>query len=134
MTPDFGKDLSCTTSIMTARYSTGPRLVAEALFRRFTTPRGMLQGGEDEQNFGLDLAALVGSVSTPSAVAALPGQIEAEALKDERVESVTVSVTSTTVGPATSWNITIKAQTGAGPFSLVLGVSGVTVALLGIAG
>jgi hypothetical protein len=131
-TVDFGRDLSCTTSILTTRYSTGPRLVAEAIFRRFITPRGSLQGGEDEQNYGLDLANLIGSVSTPSAVASLPGQIEAECIKDERVISATATVTSTTSGPSTAWNIQINGKTGAGPFALVIGVSGVTASLLGI--
>lgn len=110
----------------------GPRLVAEASYRRLRTTRGMLRGGEDEANYGLDLADLIGSVATKSDAAALPGRVQAELLKDERVESVTVTVTSTVDGPATSWTVSVEGTTADGPFSLVLSVSEVTVDLLGI--
>jgi hypothetical protein len=110
----------------------GVRLVAEAIYRRITTPRGMLTGGEDEANYGIDLADLIGSVSTPAAVAALPGQIQSEIMKDERVESVDVNVTSASTGPSVTWNITIDAETAVGPFSLVLSVNDVTAELLGL--
>jgi hypothetical protein len=129
---DFGKDTSCLTGLRTGRFVTGARLVAEAAYRRITTPRGTLQGGEDEANYGIDLADLIGSATSPSAVAALPGQIQSELLKDERIASVTATVTSSTVGPSTTWTVSIEATTADGPFSLVLAVSGVTVELLGL--
>ena len=76
---------------------------------------------------------LIGSVSTPNTVAALPGQIESELLKDERIESVDADVTSVTSGAVTSWTISISVETATGgSFELVLGVAGVTVALLGL--
>jgi hypothetical protein len=129
---DFGFDISCTTGMRTARFSRGPRLVAEACFRRLTTARGMLQGGEDEDDYGLDLEDLIGTVSTPAEVAALPSRIQNELLKDERLLSCVAKVTSTTSGPSTTWNIDITGQTAEGPFTLTIGVSGVTVDLLGI--
>lgn len=130
-TTDFGTDTSCTDSLRTGRFVSGVRLVAEALYRRLSTPRGTLQGGEEEANYGLDLVDLVGSVNTTLAQAALPGQIEAECLKDERVTSVTANVTSTQAGPVVSWKVSLDVETDVGPFTLVLGVSGVTVDLLG---
>jgi hypothetical protein len=129
---NFGTDTSCTTSLLSGRMSSGVKLVAEACYRRLTTPRGMLQGGQDEQNYGLDLVRLIGQVVTPSQAAALEGQIQSELLKDERIDSVTATVTSTVNGAVTSWNIQISAQTGEGPFTLEIGVSGVTVSLLGL--
>lgn len=132
MATDYGTDTSCLTSLRTGRLVSGVRLVAEAAYRRVTTPRGMLQGGEDEANYGIDLADLIGSVVTTADAAALPGRIENELLKDERIESVDVTVTSSVVGPSTSWQVTIEAQTSEGPFSLVLAVSDVTVELLGL--
>lgn len=130
---NFGKDTSCTNSLRTGRYVTGTRLVAEALYRRLITPRGTLQGGEDEQNYGLDLLDLIGSIddANGSKAAALPGQIQAELLKDERLTSVSVSVSSSKNGTILSWTVTINAQTDIGPFSLVLAVSDVTVDILG---
>jgi len=129
---NFGRDTSCTTSLRTGVLVSGRRLVAEACYRRLITPRGMLRGGEDEANYGLDLSDLIGSVATKAAAAALPGQIQAELSKDERIESVTATVTSTVDGPSTSWVVSIEGTTAEGPFSLVIGVSEVTVDLLGI--
>lgn len=133
MTTNFGTDISCTDSLRTGRYYSGARLVAEAAYRRLTTPRGMLRGGEDEADYGLDLADLIGSASTAADAAALEGRIQTELLKDERIETVNAVVVRTVVGPATSLNITITAQTSSGPFELVLGVSDVTIAILGLA-
>lgn len=133
MATNFGTDVSCVNSLRTGRLVSGPRLVAEACFRRLNTPRGTLIGGEDEQNYGLDLADLIGSVATPSAEAALPGRIQAELLKDERVASVVVNVTSTMDSAgAVTWSIDVEGDTAEGPFSLQIGVSEVTVDLLGI--
>ncbi len=132
MATDFGKDTSCTTSLRPGRYATGPRLVAEACFRRLTTPRGMLRGGDDEANYGLDLTELIGSASTQLDAAALGARIKAELLKDERVLSVTVDVVALTEGPATSFDITVNGQTDAGPFDLNVGIDDVSVSLLGI--
>ncbi len=133
MSVDYGRDLSCTESIRTTRFATGVRLVAEAAYRRLTTPRGMLRGGEDEQNFGLDLTSLCGSTNPKATAASLPGRIKSELLKDERIEAVDVDILVATTGPATSFTITVSAQTGAGPFTLTLLASSVTVEILGLA-
>lgn len=132
MTTSFGRDIACTTTLRTGRYATGFRVVAEAIYRRLTTPRGLLRGGEEEQNYGLDLMSLVGSVNTRGDAASLEGRIKTELSKDERIESVTASVLETTVGPAKSFAITINVVTAAGPFELQIGVDDVTVELLGI--
>jgi hypothetical protein len=132
MSVDFGRDVSCTDSIKTGRFVTGARLVGEACYRRLTTPRGMLRGGESEQNYGLDLTALVGGTNPKSTAASLPGRIRGELLKDERVESVTVDVLTVTSGALVSFDITISVVTGAGPFTLQLLASAVTVELLGL--
>lgn len=132
MTTNFGYDTSCTTALRTGRFASGPRLVAEACYRRLTTPRGTLQGGDDEANYGLDLLDAIGSIVTPSQIAAFPGQIESELLKDERLDSVTATVTATQNGPAVSFVISVEGQTAEGPFSLQLSVDEVTVAILGI--
>jgi hypothetical protein len=132
MATDFGRDTSCTTSLKTGRFSSGVRLVAEAAFRRLTTPRGMLRGGEDEANYGLDLTEIVGTTSPKVTAASLPGRIKAELEKDQRIQSVDVKVAIATAGSLASFEIAIAAQTAEGPFSLVLLASSVTVELLGI--
>ncbi len=132
MATDFGTDTSCTTSLRTGRLATGARLVAEAAYRRLTTPRGTLRGGEDEANYGLDLTACIGSAQTAADRAAMPGRISMELAKDERIVETRVTVTETTDGPATAWDVRIEAGTTAGPFSLRLGVSEVSTTILGI--
>lgn len=129
---NFGVDVSCVTSLRTGRYASGLRLVAEAVYRRVTTPKGTLQGGEDELNYGIDIAGLLGSLVTASQIAAAPGQIEAEIMKDERIASVEVTINSVKSGPSVAWTVSIDCETTEGPFSLQLAVSGVTTSLLGI--
>ena len=129
---DFGFEISCTDSIKTGHYVSGARLVAEAAYRRLITPRGMLSGGEEEDNYGFDVMDAIGSVSTASEAASLPGRIQTELLKDDRLQSVDVVVTPSTSGPSTTFNIDITGHTAAGPFNLVLAVSSVTVDILGI--
>jgi hypothetical protein len=131
-TTNFGRDISCADALRTGRFATKARLVGEAAYRRLTTPRGMLRGGEEEQNYGLDLTELIGSTSTKADAAALPGRIRAELQKDDRIESVDVTVTEVTEGPSTSFVVAIEATTGAGPFTLTVGVDEVSVELLGL--
>lgn len=132
MATDFGRDLSCTTSLQTMRYVTGARLVGEAAYRRLTTPRGMLRGSEEDSVYGLDLTALVGKGDPFAVAASLPGQIRAELVKDERIVDVDVEILTVAVGAGTSLEIRIEAETDAGPFELTLAVSQVSAALLNL--
>ena len=106
--------------------------MGEAIFRRITTPRGMLRGGEEEANYGEDLSGLVGSIRADLLVASLPGRLSAEIRKDQRIEDVTVTVTSARKGPSVEVSVTIEAVTSEGPFSLVVAASSVTAQLIGL--
>jgi len=128
----FGRDISCTSSMRTGQFVSGVRLVAESVFRRLTTPRGMLRGGEEEQNYGLDLTDLIGSTTTKIDQASLEGRIRNELTKDERILSADVTVVATTDGPATAFDITIEVSTKEGPFTLAIRVDEVSAQLLGI--
>lgn len=132
MSTNYGREVSCTRTLKTGRYVSGVTVVAEAIYRRLTTPRGMLLGGESEGNYGLDLMSLVGSADTKGSAASLPGRIENECRKDERIETVKATVVRTVDGPSTTYTITIQATTALGPFSLQLLVSAVTVELVGV--
>lgn len=132
MASNFGRDVSCVSELRSGRYATGARLVAEAVYRRLTTPRGMLRGGEAEQTYGLDLSDLIGSANTAQARLALPGQITAELKKDERIDTVAVNVVDQSDGVGTRFDITIEGVTAEGTFSLVLRVDEVTVEVLGL--
>ena len=132
MSVDYGRDISCTDSLLTGRFATRARLVAQAAYRRLITPRLALRGGEEEQNYGLDLTELVGSSKTKADAAALPGRIRTELMKDERIETCSADVLVTVEGPATVFTITIVAETSEGPFTLTVLSTDVTTELLGI--
>lgn len=133
MATDFGRDISCTTGLRSGRFASGIMLVAEAAYRRLTTPRGMLRGGEAEENYGIDLTALIGRLSTKAVIASLPDRIRAELTKDERILTVETTIVETTAGEGLrSFEITIDAVTMEGPFSLQVVASDVTTELLGI--
>lgn len=129
----FGRDTSCMTSLRTGQFVSGVRLIVEADYRRLTTPRGMLRGGEAEQGYGFDLTEKIGSVATKNDAKALEGEIRNELMKDERHESVSVVVHSITRGPKTTFQVRINAITTEGPFELALLVSEVTVEVIGVA-
>lgn len=129
----FGRDVSCTDVLRPGQRVTGTRIVAEAIYRRLTTPRGTLRGGEEEADYGLDLLDMVGAVVTQSGAAALGGRIRNELLKDERLESVDATVVLILSGPSTRLDIQIEVETRDGPFALTLAVTDVSVDILNLA-
>lgn len=132
MATNYGRDVSCTTGVRSGRYASGRRLVAEACYRRLSTPRGMLRGGDEEADYGIDLSEYLGASRPKAAAASLPAIIEAELRKDERVEQVDTTVTLTSNGVASELLLTIRVTTGEGPFDLQVSVDEVSVELLGI--
>jgi len=129
-TETFGRDTLCLDTLKTGRYATGKRVVAQRCYHRLITPRGMLRGGADEQNFGIDLPGMCGGAVTTELEAAIGPRVKNELLKDPQVETVSVSVEKSGTVLDRTWTITVSATTAAGPFELVLEVDSVTVKLL----
>jgi len=128
---DFGRDVLCLDSLLTGRYATGLRVLGQRCYHRLITPRGMLRGGADEGNFGLDLASKCGAASSASLRAALPSQIENELRKDPQVLSATAAIVWTEPNPGqVEAEITVTVESAEGPFDLVLAVSSVSARLL----
>lgn len=133
MTLQYGQDLSATKRLNYGRIVEGGELLAEAAYRRLITVRGTLL---DDPNYGLGLVRWLQSEYTPAMLAALPSIIRLELMKDPRLDSVNVEITSTRdASSAVAMQVEI---TGAGVngegFSLVLAVSDVTVDLLELKG
>ncbi len=128
----YGSDTWCTDSLVTGRLVSGRTLVAQALYRRLITPRGMLA---DDDTYGLDLAGYVGAVGTTVALAALPSLVRAELLKDDRVSDVAVT---SAISTERSGLVSIALEIGvvltdeSEQFSLTVGVSSAGAALLGV--
>lgn len=125
-------DTYCVDSLRTGRLARGVAVIGQRLYHRYVTPQGMLPGGPDEEDFGFDLLELLGENADASTLAALPARIENEALKDSQIHAATVSIVTTRDGASITYEITIAAESDAGPFELALRVGDVTVSLLGI--
>lgn len=132
----YGRDLYCYDQVFTGRLVSGFDLLAQALFRRLTTPRGTLRGGEDEQIYGLDVLDFVGTVGTETAVAAIPDAVVAECLKDDRIERAEAKAT---IVRGTDGLVMIELDVDVFPhdedtsaFTLSVSVSEVSVNLIGV--
>lgn len=134
MSTGYGYTMWCTDQIRSGRRASGIRAAQQAQFRRLTTARGTLQGGEEEAAYGFDVAGYVGAVGTDIALRALPSQVQNELLKDDRVATVVVLATiSTTPAGEVSivLDITSTLADSGEEFSLTLQVTAVTVTILG---
>lgn len=125
---DFGTCWSCTVELTDpAVMVTGFRVIAEAIVRRWQTPRGALI---DDPNYGYDVAQWTSGDMGPGDLARVASEAGAEAEKDERVLSCDVTVSVLT---GNAMNVIGKVETSKGPFTLVVGVDQVSVTLLQVA-
>jgi hypothetical protein len=121
---NFGTCWGCLNDVtQPAVMVSGNLVVAQAIFRRWTTPRGRLI---DDPNYGYDLTQFLSSGLTQGQLAVIASNAQAEAKKDERVVRCPVSITLIGGVFAVSGNV----FTASGPFQLVVSVSGVTPTLL----
>ncbi len=133
----YGSDIYMFDRLVTGRTATGVTLLAQAVYRRLTTPRGTLDDGDDGVVYGLDLGEFVGRQATPDAIANIGPALEAEILKDDRVASVEVTASAITgkdglVTTTVSLRVVPYDETAAAPFAMTLAVADVTVSLLGV--
>ena len=127
MAADYGSDISCVNDLASdGRTVTGHQLIAEAVARRWLTPRGRLIG---YPNYGYDLTQFVNADVNDRDLAELRAGAEAEALKDERVTECTVETTLESDGSLT---VTASLEAGDGPFEFTVSVTSVTIQLLSV--
>jgi hypothetical protein len=103
----------------------GLACLGQDLLHRFTTPRG---GLFYDLSYGKDLRVYLEESLTPERIAAIPSEVSQEAEKDERVQSATTTVSYNAI--TEKLTISITCTTAAGPFTLILEVSKLTVELL----
>jgi len=125
---DYGEDVSTFLEGDLDPYFrplTGPRVVAEAIVRRWTTPSG---GLFFEPGFGLDVRELSSQAMTPQALFTLGAQLAAQAEEDERVQSALVELS---FNPQTR-KLLVRAEirTASGSFALVVSVDRLSVEIL----
>lgn len=125
----LGHDLSCVMDLDPLMVEVDGRLgLAQSIARRLITPRG---GLIDDPNYGFDLRVFLNGDTDGSkrTIAIMAQGIEAECLKDERVQRATATVTFV----AGTLTVGINLVDGQGPFSLVLAISSVTASILKVA-
>lgn len=89
----FGSDLSCTddlTEDAAELPGDSPLAIAQSNYRRLRTPRGTVR---DDPDYGIDLCMFLHEPMTPSRQIEVGGIIRSELLKDDRNESVDVTLT-----------------------------------------
>jgi hypothetical protein len=107
------------------RMQTGRALLAQRLLCRLSTPRGSVI---DCPNDCIDLRDSLSDGMTTQQIAALGSVVQQECLKDQQVTAC--NVTGTFSFTTSVLTMTIMVTSGAGPFTMVLAVSQVTVQLL----
>jgi hypothetical protein len=123
---DFGQCWSCIDDLTSpAVMVSGNRAVAEAVLRRWGTSPGELI---DDPDYGFNLSDLISDDLGPSDIALAQQQAGAEAEKDQRVLSATVTLTLNNETGILTVNALIETATG--PFTLVASVSAVGTQLL----
>jgi hypothetical protein len=102
--------------------ASGIDVLAQSLVRRQFTPRGSAQ---DAPNDGIDVRTLIRAGMTQTEVSQIPGTLRNELLRDVRVKTCTV--TATFDQTTNTMTIVESITSAAGPFTLTLSVSQVTV-------
>lgn len=116
---DFGSDISTFPDLDPAfALRTGPHVVAEAVARRFITPRGSLFW---DPAFGFDTRALLNDAIPASQLPTIASQLETEAMKDERVLGANVSVTQNFQQQTIAIKCELTLATGPFAFTLTIG-------------
>jgi len=127
----YGKDMWCLTGVQPGRMVTGKLLVAQAIYRRLTTPRGMLRA---DLAYGYDVVGLIGSIGADDAAVVLRFAVRAEVMKDDRVQDVDVTVTKTSLGAgedALTIALSVLLTEDTESFALTLAVSDVSLDVVG---
>ena len=127
MATDYGTCISVTTDLpLRWKMVTGARVVAEAVFRRWSTDRGSLPYDLD---YGTHAVGMIGATMTQGEIASWESRLVSEALKDERVQDCVAIVVYDQ--PNASAEITAKITPSDGaPFEMVMSINSVTAEII----
>lgn len=124
----LGTDVSALPSLGSRfRLVSGPENLAEALARRLMTPRGALHYAPD---YGTDLRAFLSEAFTARTITRVRAAVEAELRKDRRVTAV--SAVATYDATTESLAVEVVVENEAGPFTLTVRATALTVELLAV--
>jgi hypothetical protein len=109
----------------TLQYVSGLQVLIQSLICRQMCVKGSIS---DAPNEGIDLRTFIRAGLTQQLLAQIPSIVEKELLRDQRVQSATVTGNYDPVQNVLTLNEVI--QSTLGPFSLTLAVSALTVTLI----
>lgn len=125
----YGRDLSCVMDC-DERFSEvrgdGPLIIAQAVVRRFVTPRGRLIGAAD---YGRDVRGYLNRGVTASELRKYGSQLRAEATKDERVDEAEVEAGVSADLRVLTLRVRLTPRAPLAPFSFVVSVTDASVLL-----
>lgn len=120
----YGTDISCTSDLSARMDEVDPFSVAglsEAIVRRLDCPRGQLP---DDADYGMDLRGMLNHGTTADEIRSLAGRIRNELQKDDRIESVVVTVTPSSTGSSLRVSLAVTpVDARLGGFRLVVAVT-----------
>lgn len=118
----YGSDVWCDTDVDPGvrELAGSDRIVlAQAILRRLDTPRGSLP---DDPDYGIALRSMLSTGTTAADVRRMAGQIHNEVTKDDRIDTLRVTVTPTPTGDALDITLVVT-PVDSGPFTMVLAVT-----------
>lgn len=124
----YGSDISCARDIeenAAELEGSDTLILSQAIVRRLDCPRGALP---DDDSYGMDLRSLVNQGLTDADVRDLAGRVRLEVLKDDRVESLSVTMTPSADAKSIRISLMVKpVDLRVGTFSLTLSASSASV-------
>lgn len=123
----FGTDISTFPDLDPhLRLISGQRVVAEAVARRWLTPRGSVPYDE---TYGEDVRAYLNARVDGPRLRALEAALQAQAVADERVASAQVSLTWSGTPGRLQLRVAARLVTALGPFALTLTIDSLVINL-----
>lgn len=123
---DLGATISCLGDLDPMfRMVSGRKALAQEIANRLISPRGSYL---PDPSYGFDVRAFLNESVSPREVFAIESGIEAEALKDERIEDADATVTFDEA--AGSVRIDLRLTDAEGPFDLVIAIDAVNLEIL----
>lgn len=129
----YGSDVSCAYDVdpgVVELDGDDTLVLAQAILRRLDTPRGSLP---DDPGYGISLRSMLNGGVTSTQIASLAGRIRGEVTKDDRVLSVTVTVTPSAGMESLEVVLQVVPEDAGEPFAMTLAVtsSGVLLEAIG---
>lgn len=120
----YGSDISCDSDVDPDVVEVDPfttLALAQAIVRRLDTPRGSLP---DDKNYGIDVRSYVNRGVTAAEIQQLAGQISNELRKDDRIDTLTVTVRPSSTGTTLRIELAVRpVDSRIGGFTLTLSAS-----------